>query len=228
MSNFSVIIAGNKHLKYGGAVSQLIKDASQNKDSGLAQRSPEYITSKITEGKAVIALSENDEVIGFCYVESWGHSKFVANSGLIVSGLYRGKGLAKQIKAKAFELSRKKFPDAKLFGLTTSLAVMKINSGLGYKPVTFTELTNDDAFWKGCSTCANYDILQRTGRVHCLCTGMLYDPEKEEKTQDKSGKSKIKPLKVYGRWLRLKRNILRKSKKMKKAAILVIAFLCQI
>ena len=94
---------------------------------------------------------------------------------------FRGHGLAKAIKAEAFKLSRKKFPDAKIFGLTTGLAVMKINSELGYKPVTFSELTDDEEFWKGCQSCVNYDILQRTQRKHCLCTGMLYDPAKDYK-----------------------------------------------
>ena len=67
---------------------------------------------------------------------------------------------------------------AKLFGLTTSTAVMKINTLLGYKKVQFSELTSDNDFWKGCSSCVNYDILTSTDRKHCLCTGMLFDPEK--------------------------------------------------
>lgn len=107
-----------------------------------------------------------------------GEQKYVANSGLIVHWDYRGQGLAKKIKAKAFELSKKKYPEAKLFGITTSLPVMKINSDLGYKPVTFSELTQDETFWKGCQSCPNYDILSRNNRSNCLCTGMLYDPKK--------------------------------------------------
>ena len=143
------------------------------------------------EGKAIIAL-DGDKFAGFCYIESWSNKKYVANSGLIVVESYRGHGLAKRIKRKAFELSREKFPDAKIFGLTTGLAVMKINSEMGYRPVTFSELTDDDAFWRGCQSCVNYDILQRTNRRMCLCTGMLYDPHdphnehQEEKTEEKN------------------------------------------
>ena len=122
-----------------------------------------------------------EEFAGFCYIETWSDKKFVANSGLIVVEKFRGHGLAKRIKQKAFELSRERYPDAKIFGLTTGLAVMKINSELGYKPVTFSELTNDEAFWAGCQSCVNYDILQRTGRKYCLCTGMLFDPAAEQK-----------------------------------------------
>lgn len=176
----TVQIADEKYLKYVDTILQTIADAAKVRGTGIARRSPEYIEQKIKEGKAIIAL-DGDEFAGFCYIETWGNKKFVANSGLIVVDKFRGNGLAKRIKRMAFELSRKRYPKAKIFGLTTGLAVMKINSELGYKPVTFSELTDDEAFWKGCQSCVNYDILQRTNSKHCLCTGMLYDPEKEEK-----------------------------------------------
>ena len=79
--------------------------------------------------------------------------------------------------SKTFFLSLKKFPGSKLFGLTTGLAVMKINSELGYRPVTYSELTDDDQFWVGCQSCVNYPILQSKQRKNCLCTAMLFDPE---------------------------------------------------
>ena len=172
-------IATNQHTQYASDIVVMIADAAKKRGTGIAKRDPEYIIQKIEEGKAVIAL-EGNTVAGFCYIESWGDEKYVANSGLIVNEDFRGQGLAKKIKAKACELSQIKFPEAKLFGLTTSLAVMKINSGLGYKPVSFSELTDDDAFWKGCQSCVNYDILTRTERKNCLCTGMLLDPNQEK------------------------------------------------
>jgi hypothetical protein len=178
--NIVVIIADESHLAYVDTILKTIEDAAKVRGTGIARRSPEYLALKINEGKAIIALA-GDEFAGFCYIESWGNKKFVANSGLIVVDKFRGAGLAKRIKKKAFDLSRQKYPDAKIFGLTTGLAVMKINSELGYKPVTFSELTDDEAFWKGCQSCVNYDILQRTERKFCLCTGMLYDPKWEEK-----------------------------------------------
>lgn len=205
-SEINIQIASEKHLPYVDTILKTIADAAKVRGTGIAKRNPEYIKSKIVEGKAVIALKEN-EFAGFCYIESWGHKKFVANSGLIVVDKFRGQGLAKEIKRKAFELSRKKYPDAKIFGLTTGLAVMKINSELGYKPVTFSELTDDDQFWKGCQSCVNYDILMRTNRKHCLCTGMLYDPEKEAKEDPVPPKR----LSVYERWLRFKRFVFLKS-----------------
>jgi len=178
VDEITVKIADEHCLTYVDTILTTIEDAAKVRGTGIARRSPDYIQQKITEGKAIIALA-GDEFAGFCYIETWGNKKFVANSGLIVVDKYRGNGLAKRIKRKAFELSRKRYPDAKIFGLTTGLAVMKINSELGYKPVTFSELTDDEQFWKGCQSCVNYDILQRTGRKHCLCTGMLFDPKKE-------------------------------------------------
>jgi len=200
MPRIEVLKANTQHLGFAEAISAMIEEASKNKGSGLAIRTPEYIRTKISEGKSVIAFVDG-AVAGFCYVETWGHGKYVANSGLIVSPKYRGMGLAKRIKEVAFLLSRELFPDAKLFGLTTSLAVMKINSDLGYKPVTFSELTDDEAFWKGCQTCSHYDILQRTNRVSCLCTGMLFDPRNDHPENQRAKKD----LRTFARWFRFKR-----------------------
>lgn len=186
VDGISIEIADESHLKYVDTILTTIEAAAKIRGTGIARRSPAYVEQKMLEGKAIIALHGN-EFAGFCYIETWGNKEFVANSGLIVVDKFRGKGLAKNIKRKAFELSRTKYPNAKIFGLTTGLAVMKINSELGYKPVTFSELTDDDSFWKGCQSCVNYDILQRTKRKHCLCTGMLFDP-----AQHKDGEN-VKP-----------------------------------
>jgi N-acetylglutamate synthase-like GNAT family acetyltransferase len=148
--------------------------------TGIAKRSPEYVAEKIDAGKAVVAL-DGDKLVGFSYIETWGHQKFVANSGLVIHPDYRNQGLAKQIKRKIFELSRKLFPNAKIFSITTGLAVMKMNTELGFKPVPFSELTNDKEFWKGCQGCRNFDILERNNYKMCLCTGLLYDPAQKEK-----------------------------------------------
>lgn len=170
-----IIIADQTHTVYAQIICDTIEKAAQVRGTGIARRKPEYIISKMEKGNAVIALDKT-QFAGFCYIETWSHGKFVANSGLIVHPDYRGKGLAKQIKQHVFEHSRTKFPDAKIFSITTGLAVMKLNSNLGYTPVTFSELTKDQTFWDGCKTCKNYDVLQRTDQSMCLCTGMLYDP----------------------------------------------------
>jgi RimJ/RimL family protein N-acetyltransferase len=183
---FIVRNAGISDLRHAEAVVKAIFSASQEKGTGIAIRSDEYIKEKILEKKAVIAVTETDQWAGFCYIESWGHNKFVANSGLVIAEEFRGNGLAKAIKERAMNLSFELFPGARLFGLTTSLAVMKINSDLGYRPVTFSELTDDEEFWKGCETCPYYDILVRTKRTHCLCTGMAKSPAKPEDVQQKN------------------------------------------
>ena len=190
--DIEISIASSAHLAYVPDIEQALLIASQQKGTGIAVRSKEYLTGKIEEGKAVVAISSEGKWAGFCYIESWGHNKFVANSGLIVSPHFRGVGLAVEIKKRAFDLSAKLFPGAKLFGLTTSLAVMKINSGLGYKPVTFSELTDDEDFWKGCQTCPYYDILVRTKRDDCLCTAMIMDPTEKKRVNGEAHKAGVK------------------------------------
>ena len=213
MSEFNIFVATDEHIAYVDVILETIADAARVRGTGIAKRSPEYILRKIEERKAIIAL-QGETFAGFCYIETWGHEKFVANSGLIVADQFRGHGLAKAIKGKAFELSRTRFPQAKIFGLTTGLAVMKINSELGYRPVTFSELTDDDHFWKGCQSCVNYDILVRTDRKHCLCTGMLFDPVWEQKKQafnQKNGK-------VAERLSNLKKSLFKGKKKINNAS----------
>ena len=184
-----IIIADKSHTKYANAICDTIAGAAKDRGTGIAKRKPEYIIDKMEKGNAVIAL-ESDDFAGFCYIESWGHGKFVANSGLIVHPNYRGQGLAKKIKKAIFDHSRTKFPNSKIFSITTGLAVMKLNSDLGYKPLTFSELTDDQTFWNGCQTCKNYDVLQRTEQKMCLCTGMLYDANSEENKSKKEFKGK--------------------------------------
>ena len=190
-----LFITDKSHHVYACEICVAIEDAAQVRGTGIAKRSLEYLCSKIEQGDAVIAL-DGENFAGFCYIETWDHGKFVANSGLIVHPNYRNQGLAKKIKQMVFEHSRNKYPTAKIFSITTGLAVMKLNTALGYKPVTFSELTKEPSFWKGCQTCKNYDVLQRTSQSMCLCTGMLYDPENQKKkTQKKIKAATFKRLK---------------------------------
>lgn len=183
-NTISVVFAEPKHAIHAERICTLIYESALQRGTGIAKRSPEYISKKITDGKAVVAL-EGDKLIGFSYIECWGHGDFVATSGLIVDPEYRHLGLAARIKKRTFELARRRFPYAKIFSITTSLPVMKLNSRLGYVPVTFSELTEDETFWKGCQGCCNYDILQRNNQRMCLCTGMLFDPKKPIAKQSK-------------------------------------------
>ena len=182
-----VIVADGSHEKYVDEILETISAAAKVRGTGIAKRTHEYVAQKMREGKAVIALAGDEkEFAGFCYIESWGNKQYVANSGLIVVDKFRRRGLAKRIKKTAFDLSRKMWPNAKLFGLTSGGAVMRINTELGYVPVPFAELTDDEAFWKGCQGCINHDILERTGRRYCICTAMLYDPTEHDKKKNEN------------------------------------------
>ena len=221
----------DKH--YADTITTEMEQSAKARGTGIAKRSPEYIQMKMDEGKAVIAVTSDGTWVGFCYIEAWQHDKYVANSGLIVSPSFRSTGVAKEIKKKVFELSRKKYPQAKIFGLTTGLAVMKINSSLGYKPVTYSELTTDEEFWKGCKSCVNYEILTLKERKNCLCTAMLFDPAETETPKQETpsisntivtseGKLKKKherdlhtDLTLFGRWVRFKQFVLLKTRRKK-------------
>lgn len=179
MNNQEIIIrvANSGDTNYAETITNEMEQSAKARGTGIAKRSPEYVANKMNEGKSVIALQKDGTWVGFCYIETWSHGAFVANSGLIVAPAFRKSGVAKQIKERIFKLSRQLFPDAKIFGLTTGLAVMKINSDLGYEPVTYSELTQDEEFWAGCKSCVNFDILMSKERKNCMCTAMLYDPK---------------------------------------------------
>ncbi|MBF04332.1 MAG: N-acetyltransferase [Flavobacterium sp.] len=178
---FTIEQASEKHLHYAEAICNEMEASAKVRGTGIAKRSPEYLQKKMIQGNAIIAITETGNWAGFCYIEVWSHEKFVANSGLIVSPEFREFGLAKRIKQAIFKLSRSKYPNSKIFGLTTGLAVMKINSDLGYEPVTYSELTQDEDFWKGCTSCINYEILISKDRKNCMCTAMIWDPVEKEK-----------------------------------------------
>src|SRR6478735_8734390 len=190
-----------------------MESSAKARGTGIAKRSPEYIEKKIEEGKAVIAVTKDGKWVGFCYIEEWSHGKFVANSGLIVVPEYRKSGVAKSIKHRIFKLSRQKYPESKIFGLTTGLAVMKINSDLGYEPVTYSELTQDEDFWKGCQSCVNFEILKSKDRKNCMCTAMLYDPATQKHDVAKKFAEELeKKPKLYERFMRIKQRIVIKNK----------------
>lgn len=213
-------------LHYAETITTEMAESAKARGTGIAKRSPDYIKKKIEEGKAVIAVTDDGTWVGFCYIEAWENSQYVANSGLIVSPPFRKSGVAREIKHKVFALSRKKYPDAKIFGLTTGLAVMKINSELGYEPVTYSELTRDEQFWKGCQSCVNYEILMSKNRTNCMCTGMLFDPVEHAKKQAEKVKTVVTAdghiehhkrrefegnFKLFSRWVRFKQFVLLKA-----------------
>lgn len=205
MDNQQIIIrvAAPDDKAYSKTITDEMESSAMARGTGIAKRSSEYIEQKIDEGKAVIALTPDCKWVGFCYIETWSHGEYVANSGLIVAPEYRKSGVAKSIKQKIFNLSREKYPEAKIFGLTTGLAVMKINTDLGYEPVTYSELTQDEAFWAGCKSCVNYEILMSKERKNCMCTAMLYDPKDHYEPEETKEFFK-ENVKIFERMLRFK------------------------
>ena len=176
MEEIEVVVADSTHEKYVDTILETIAEAAKVRSTGIAKRTPEYLITKMREAKAVIAL-KGDKFAGFSYIETWGNKHYVTTSGLIVHPDFRGQGVAWRIKELTFTLARTRWPHAKIFSLTSGAAVMTMNTRLGYQPVTFADLTDDEAFWRGCEGCVNVDILKRTDRKYCICTAMLYDPE---------------------------------------------------
>jgi hypothetical protein len=199
IQDFDIQVATAQNVDYAQQICDEMAESAKARGTGIAQRTPEYVADKMLEGKAVIALHKDGTWAGFCYIETWSHGDFVANSGLIVAPQFRHVGLAKAIKQKIFELSRSKYPDSKLFGLTTGLPVMKINSELGYEPVTYSQLTQDEEFWKGCRSCVNYDILTSKERKNCMCTAMLFDPAEKAKDEQVKSKNMSRKAKLFER-----------------------------
>ncbi len=209
-NNFTIRMATEADISFAPVICDEYENSAKVRGTGIAKRSPEYVTQKIREGKAVIAFSPDGFWAGFCYIETWSHGEYVANSGLIVSPNFRNAGLAKAIKKVIFDLSRKTYPEAKIFGLTTGLAVMKINSDLGYEPVTYSELTQDEKFWDGCKSCVNHEILMSKQRKNCMCTAMLYDPKdhwepEETKQYFEENKSGFERLIRFKEWKFIKK-----------------------
>jgi hypothetical protein len=199
IQDFDIQVATAQNVDYAQQICDEMAESAKARGTGIAQRTPGYVADKMLEGKAVIALHKDGTWAGFCYIETWSHGDFVANSGLIVAPQFRHVGLAKAIKQKIFELSRSKYPDSKLFGLTTGLPVMKINSELGYEPVTYSQLTQDEEFWKGCRSCVNYDILTSKERKNCMCTAMLFDPAEKAKDEQVKSKNMSRKAKLFER-----------------------------
>lgn len=219
-NQFIVIPANDTHVGYAEQICEEMAQSAKARGTGIARRKPEYVANKMVEGKAVIALHVDGTWAGFCYIETWSHGDYVANSGLIVNPEFRKFGLAKAIKKRVFELSRSKYPKAKIFGLTTGFAVMKINSDLGYEPVPYSELTQDEMFWKGCESCVNFQILQSKEKKNCLCTAMLWNPEEKEKELrnkiDQKTKAKERLKNMQKKYSLLKRLQMQLKKTVKK------------
>lgn len=175
--DFKVAITNASDVFWVNEICDVTLSSALARGTGISGRSPELLAEKMRKGEAVIAFASDGTWAGFSFISSWDNGEYVSNSGLIVAPQFRHTGLAKKIKRKIFELSRQKYPHAKIFSLTTGLAVMKMNHELGFEPVTYSELTKDDVFWENCKSCINCPVLMSKERKNCLCTAMLYTPK---------------------------------------------------
>ncbi|MFW7380639.1 MAG: GNAT family N-acetyltransferase [Oligoflexus sp.] len=183
MGEFIIKTSGHNEAEFAETICRQMEESAKARGTGIARRSVDYIRRKMENGDAFVALEASTlNIAGFCYIEKWSHGNYIANSGLIIFPEYRQFGLARRLKEYAFQESRIRFPDAKLFGLTTSSAVMHINSDLGYRPVIYESLTQDHEFWQGCQSCVNYSTLLSKNKKNCFCTAMLFDPARQKKT----------------------------------------------
>ncbi len=173
--NIVARIASADDAGYATEISDETERSAIARGTGISKRPGEYIVQKMSEGKAVIATDIHGEWAGFCYFEVWSNGEFISNSGMIVSPEFRKLGVARMLKKTLFDVCRQKYPAAKIFSITTGLAIMHMNSELGFEPVTYSEICQDEGFWKNCKSCVNYDILCSKNKSNCLCTAMLYD-----------------------------------------------------
>jgi hypothetical protein len=172
-----VRIATIEDIKYVNEIITETERSAMARGTGISKRSPLIVMQKMRDGKAVIALTNTGNWVGFAYMEIWDDGNFVSNSGLIVAPTFRNLGIAKSIKNKVFEMARWICPNAKIFSITSGSTVMNMNTQLGFRPVSFEAITKDEKFWDGCKSCVNYAILESKKRGNCLCTAMLFDPQ---------------------------------------------------
>ena len=83
-----VMVADASHEVYVDKILDTIREAAKVRGTGIAERTHEYVTTKMKEGKAIIALCGED-FAGFTYIESWGNKQYVASED-IQSDQWRG------------------------------------------------------------------------------------------------------------------------------------------
>lgn len=171
------IIVRLAHAQDHGFVQNIITEiekASKIKGTGICKRDPALIIQKITEGNAVIAVTRSGTWVGFCYIQAHDDGRFVSSCALVVSPCFRKLRVATRIKKHVLALAKNKYPAAKIFGLTTSPAVMQINKELQYEEVSYDAITQSDSFWQSCRSCENYHTLLTNEGKKCLCKAMMY------------------------------------------------------
>jgi hypothetical protein len=68
--SFNIYIASEADFKFAEEICTEMEESAKARGTGIAKRSPEYVKKKMSEGKAVVATTENGEWAGFCYMEN--------------------------------------------------------------------------------------------------------------------------------------------------------------
>ncbi len=195
----TVRIATKKDYCYAEIISKELNTSAANRGVQIKNRTPKYILDKMETGLAIVAInSETEEWIGFSTLEVWEHEQFVANTGLIIAPKYRGHGFSMLIKSKLFELSRQKYPKAKIFSLTGNPNIIQINQTLGFTTVPFSTILNDNLFLTGCNSWVNYSEIMRHSSGH---VAMVYAPiaESQKEFKIKFGQYLTNKLRSFGK-----------------------------
>lgn len=191
---FLLSVSNENHTPFAREIELLFEQVTNEKSIGINLKKGQYIGEKIIKGDAIIATKQG-RLAGFCYLRNRNNDDYVSISGIVVVPQFRRLGLAKMMIEEIFQVARKKYPKAKLFSLTTSPEVMRINSIHGYKTVNYSKLSTSNKFWAECSDCLNYNFLQKNNNTRCLCSAMLFNPfnfniEDEYELNDQSVKKK--------------------------------------
>lgn len=218
MNTFLIIKSDSNHIHYASIIKKQFDVFYEEKQTGFANRTLEFIENKIKNSEAVLAINEAKELVGFCYIELWHDEKALMIGGLMVSKEYTGIGIGKSMKAKIFDMAMQSYPDYRVYSLTTSLPTIKMNIKLNYDLATYTEISSKEHFWDGCQTCPFYHVLKKQKFSNCLCLPMKLNKNEDEiiKKKELTQAEINKKLRLYEGIIRFKKIALIDSDKNKK------------
>ena len=176
---YQVRISRPADVAYVERIQSLIAEAAES-GAIIAERSAEYLEQAIRARHAVVVL-RGDLLVGFATAHAWQDETFVSHSAMVVAPAFRGRGLARRIKKKLIDLSRRRWPDAAILSLTLSPAVERLNKSFKFDAVPYCDLTTDAGFWKGCEGCIHYGHLKRNQYQDCHCWAGLLLPRGAER-----------------------------------------------
>ncbi|MEL6867783.1 MAG: GNAT family N-acetyltransferase, partial [Bacteroidota bacterium] len=77
-SSFNLLTTTPQHEAFAEQLCQWYEVSARQRGTGIARRKVAYLRKKIQQGNAIIAFHQ-EELAGFCYIETWTHGRYVAN-----------------------------------------------------------------------------------------------------------------------------------------------------